>query len=125
MLKRIKQKKFAKIILPKFDKSIDDRAKKDKWLELKKKPDIIIFEGWCVGAKAQSSNLLKKPINDLEKLEDPDLIWRKYANKLLRTSYKRLFNKMHNIIYIKHNRFTKVYSKSVFIMLRPQFYEIL
>ena len=28
---------------------------------------LIIFEGWCVGAKAQTNKQLKKPINSLEK----------------------------------------------------------
>ena len=70
------------------------------------KPDIIILEGWCVGAKAQSDVLLKKPVNDLEKFEDPNLIWRKYVNKLLRTNYKKLFNKMNGIIYLKAPSFS-------------------
>ena len=34
----------------KFDKSIDDRLPKNKWQTINKKPDIVIFEGWCVGA---------------------------------------------------------------------------
>ena len=106
MLRQINKKKFNKIILPKFDKSIDDRIKKNQWQKLTKKPDIIILEGWCVGAKAQSDVLLKKPVNDLEKFEDPNLIWRKYVNKLLRTNYKKLFNKMNGIIYLKAPSFS-------------------
>ena len=51
--KNIKKKKFKKIYIPKFDKSIDDRAKKVKWQFIKIKPQIVIFEGWCVGVSAQ------------------------------------------------------------------------
>ena len=58
-------KKFKKIKLPKFDKSIDDRLKKKYYYDIKKKPEIVILEGWCVGAKHQSNNLIKKPINKL------------------------------------------------------------
>ena len=29
-------------------------------IKLKKKPDVIIFEGWCVGAKAEVNKTLKK-----------------------------------------------------------------
>ena len=26
---------------------------KKHWYKIKEKPDVIIFEGWCVGAKAE------------------------------------------------------------------------
>ena len=29
--------------------------KKDKWHIINKKPEIVIFEGWCVGAKAETN----------------------------------------------------------------------
>ena len=35
-----------------------------------KKPNIVIFEGWCVGAIAQKNKDLNFPINKLEKQED-------------------------------------------------------
>ena len=49
----LKKKKFKSVLIPKFDKSKDDRAKKTKWLKVRQPPHIIIFEGWCVGAKQQ------------------------------------------------------------------------
>ena len=52
-IKNLKNKKFQKIKIPKFDKSIDDRLNKNSWQKVKKKPNIIIFEGWCIGATAQ------------------------------------------------------------------------
>ena len=63
--KRVKKSKFKTILLPRFDKSVDDRVEKKKWYKIKKKPDVVIFEGWCVGAKPQKNKELKKPINDL------------------------------------------------------------
>ena len=51
---KLLKKNFRKIKIPKFEKSIDDRLKNKYWQKVKKKPDIIIFEGWCVGAKPQS-----------------------------------------------------------------------
>ena len=50
-IKQLKKKKFKSVLIPKFDKSIDDRLKKSKWIKVKKQPNIIIFEGWCVGCK--------------------------------------------------------------------------
>ena len=55
----LKKKKFKSVLIPKFDKSKDDRAKKTKWLKSKQTPHIIIFEGWCVGAKQQKNEELK------------------------------------------------------------------
>ena len=42
-IKNFKINKFKKIDIPKFDKSIDDRLQKNKWLKVKKKPNIVIF----------------------------------------------------------------------------------
>ena len=55
-IKQLKKKGFKSVLIPKFDKSIDNRLKKSKWIKVKKQPDIIIFEGWCVGAKNQKNN---------------------------------------------------------------------
>ncbi len=101
--KKIKNKKFSKLRLPKFDKSKDDRCHKKLWYKINSRPDIIIFEGWCLGAKAQKNLELKKPINFLEKTKDPDLIWRKYVNIQLKTHYKNLFKQINEIIYLRAN----------------------
>ena len=106
--KKVKSKKFKNINLPKFDKSIDDRCKNNLWYKVKFKPDVVILEGWCVGAKAQNSSKIKKPINYLEKFKDPNLIWRKYVNTQLKTNYKKLFNHLDEIIYLKPSSFKLV-----------------
>ena len=105
-LKKINLKKFKS---PKFDKSTDDRFKKRYWNNIKKKPEIVILEGWCIGAKPQSNTLIKKPINVLEKYEDKNLIWRKYVNERLRREYKRLFAKLDHFIFIKIPNFKMVF----------------
>ncbi|MDC0370179.1 uridine kinase, partial [Pelagibacteraceae bacterium] len=76
-IKKLKRKNFKQFSIPKFDKSIDDRMKKKNWIKIKKKPQIIIFEGWCIGARPQNNNSINKPINRLEKYYDVDLTWRK------------------------------------------------
>jgi len=105
----IKKKKFKKFKLPKFDKSIDDRLKKKYWFNIKEKPEVVILEGWCVGAKPQTNLLLKKPINNLEKYEDKDLIWRRYVNQKLKTEYKKLFAMIDYFIFMKIPNFNKVF----------------
>jgi len=105
----IKKKKFKKFKLPKFDKSIDDRLNKKYWFNVKERPEIVIFEGWCVGAKPQPNSLLKKPINILEKYEDEDLIWRKHANEKLKRKYKKIFAMIDNFIFMKISNFNMVF----------------
>ena len=105
---QLKKKKFKSVLIPKFDKSIDNRLKRSKWNKVKRQPNIIIFEGWCVGARNQKINLLKKPINDLERKYDIDLRWRKKVNYDLRTSYKKLFKKIDKLIYLKAPNFNYI-----------------
>ena len=99
--KKVKNKKFIALKLPKFDKSIDDRCKKKFWYKVKSKPDTIILEGWCIGAKAEKNQNIIKPINLIEKVKDPNLVWRKYVNTQLKTNYKKLFKQLNEIIYLK------------------------
>ena len=40
-----------------------------RWYDLKKRPDVIIFEGWCVGAKSEKRNTLKKRLTSWKKLK--------------------------------------------------------
>ena len=102
---KIKSKKFTQIKLPRFDKSIDDRCKRNLWYNIYSKPDVVIFEGWCVGARPQKVFNLKKPVNLLEKTEDKSLKWRKHVNKQLEIKYKKLFNKLDGLIYLKVRNF--------------------
>ena len=105
----IKRKNFKKTKLPKFDKSIDDRLKKKYWFNIKERPEIVILEGWCVGAQPQSNSLIKKPINILERYEDQDLTWRKYVNEKLKKEYKKLFAMIDCYIFMKIPNFNMVF----------------
>ena len=101
-----KIKKFKRLKLPTFNKAIDDRFNKKKWYDLKNKPDVIIFEGWCVGAKSENSITLKRTINSMEKLKDQRQIWRKYVNQQLKTKYKNLYSQLNCLIYLKAKNFS-------------------
>jgi D-glycerate 3-kinase len=103
--KKIKDKNFKSLQIPTFNKAIDDRCTKKSWQKIKKKPDIVIFEGWCVGAKAQTSSQLIKPINSLEKVYDQDAKWRTYVNNQLKTKYKTLFKQLDGLLYLKAKNF--------------------
>ena len=103
--KSIKSKNFKRMKLPNFNKAIDDRSPQKYWYKIKQRPDVVIFEGWCVGAKPELSKTLKKPINSLEKLNDPKFVWRHYVNQQLKTKYKALYSQLNCIIYLKAENF--------------------
>ena len=104
--KDAKIKKFKKIKIPNFNKAIDDRFPKKNWYQINERPDVIIFEGWCVGARSESNKTLKKPINSLEKVKDKKLIWRNYVNQQLKTKYKKLYSQLNCMIYLKAKNFS-------------------
>jgi len=104
--KKSKAKKFKSMKLPNFNKAIDDRFSKNKWNIINKRPDVIIFEGWCVGARAETNKTLKKSINSMEKANDQKLVWRKYVNQQLKTKYKKLYSQLNCMIYLKAKNFS-------------------
>lgn len=108
-LNKLKKNSFNQILVPKFDKSLDDRCKKNKWIKISKKPDVVVFEGWCIGAKAQGKNSLIKSINLLERREDQKQIWRKKVNNELKSRYKKIFDLIDTIVFLKIPSFKYVY----------------
>ena len=109
VIQKLKKKKFKSVLIPKFDKSTDDRFKKIKWQKIKKIPDIILLEGWCVGAIQQKKSELLRPINIIEKKLDKRLIWRNKVNNLLKNEYKKLFNKIDKLVYLKAPDFNQIF----------------
>ncbi len=103
--KKVKSNKFKKLKLPTFNKAVDDRFNKKYWYNLKERPDVIVFEGWCVGAKSEKNNTLKKSINFMEKTKDQKQIWRKYVNDQLKSKYKNLYSQLNCLIYLKARNF--------------------
>tara|TARA_B100001248_G_scaffold250835_1_gene225339 strand:+ start:453 stop:1370 length:918 start_codon:yes stop_codon:yes gene_type:complete len=108
-IKKLKKSKFDKVNIPIFDKSIDNRLPKKYWQSIKEKPDIIIFEGWCIGAKAQNNRDLLIPINKLEKEKDKNSTWRHYVNNKLKKEYSKIFKLIDKLIFLKVPSFKKVY----------------
>ena len=108
-INNLKNNSFKRMNIPKFDKSIDDRCAKNKWFKVKKKPNIVIFEGWCVGATAQKNKDLNIPINKLEKHKDNKRIWRQKINSELKKDYNKIFNLIDKLIFLKVPSFKYVF----------------
>jgi len=95
--------------LVRFDKAIDDRAPESDWPVIEGPIDIIILEGWCVGVQPQSPSALLPPINDLERDEDPEAVWRNFVNRQLQDNYQSLFNQIDKLIVLNAPSFDCVY----------------
>ena len=108
-LKKFKNLKFNNFSIPRFDKSSDERHAKNKWQKIKKKPHLIIFEGWCVGARHQKNDDLEKSMNQIERKNDADFSWRKNVNYQLKYKYKKIFKKIDKLIYLKAPSFKDIF----------------
>ena len=86
------------VVLPRFDKATDDPALAGTPIE--GPLDVLIFEGWCVGARAQDDAALEAPVNDLERQRDPDAVWRRRANLALATDYADLFARLDRLVLL-------------------------
>ncbi len=109
VIQKLKKRNFKTVLVPKFDKSKDDRFEKTKWQKIKNAPKIIILEGWCVGATQQKKNELVRPVNKIENDLDAKLIWRNEVNNLLKYQYKRLFKKIDKLVYLKAPDFNHIF----------------
>ncbi|MCZ6501729.1 MAG: kinase [Gammaproteobacteria bacterium] len=62
---------------PVFNKAEDDRDEEWRTVE---PLDVLVLEGWCLGAIPQAESSLAIPVNELEETRDPDGRWRRRVN---------------------------------------------
>lgn len=87
--------------LPRFDKGADDRAPGSEWQPVAAGLDVLIFEGWCVGAIPQPDADLAAPVNALERDDDSEGHWRAYVNAALAgPGYRALFARIDRLILL-------------------------
>ncbi|HLZ75953.1 kinase [Phenylobacterium sp.] len=98
----------GKAALPRFDKASDTRSPRNTWQTVASPVDVILLEGWCVGAVSQGEAALATPVNDLERDEDPKGIWRHYVNDQLDGPYKALFARLHDLVLLEAPSFDVV-----------------
>jgi len=97
------------VALPSFDKSRDDRRPRQEWTRISDRVDVLLFEGWCVGARPQTDEELIQPVNELERDEDADGSWRRYVNTRLAGDYQRLFACIDLLVLLQAPSFDAVY----------------
>ncbi len=109
LLKTLTGPGTGKLSCPVFDKAKDDRAKESQWHQIELPVDVVLFEGWCVGARPQSLQALYEPVNSLEAEEDPQGLWRRYVNQVLGDEYQALFEFIDTLILLKAPDIESVY----------------
>ena len=87
------------VTVPVFDKGLDDRAPQTR--SIPAPVDMVLLEGWCVGARPEPADRLESPINALEAASDCEGRWRRYANAALAAEYARLFDTLDCLIFLR------------------------
>lgn len=85
---------------PRFDKGRDTRMPPSRWPHATRPPRLVVMEGWALGLRPQLESALEEPVNELERVEDPDGRWRHWVNKQLR-AYQPLWRKLDALIVLQ------------------------
>lgn len=94
--------------LPRFSKGDDERAPEPR--REHGRFDVVLFEGWCVGAQPQNEAELLAPCNRLEAEEDPDARFRRYVNAQLAGPYRALFETLEALVFFAVPNMQSVYA---------------
>ncbi|MGV3510780.1 MAG: kinase [Novosphingobium sp.] len=99
LLRRLGER--GNVRMPVFDKACDDLLAIADWRSVDGPVDVVLFEGWCVGATAQGGTDLVEPVNRLEREEDSDGAWRRHVNNALSGPYQTLFSRMDMLVLLQ------------------------
>lgn len=89
------------VVVPRFDKLADDRMEDAAWTRVHGRVDLVLFEGWCVGATPEEDAALATPLNALERDEDSDGRWRRHCNEALRRDYSALWSRLDALWFLQ------------------------
>jgi len=85
--------------LPIFDKAQDEPSSETR--HVTRPVNVVLFEGWCIGAAPQTAAELREPVNELERDEDGEGTWRREVNRRLATDYAELFARIDLLAMLK------------------------
>ena len=97
------------VALPRFDKASDNPQPQGAWPRVVAPVDVVLFEGWFVGARPQPDSELAEPVNALEREADSDGVWRRAVNTALGRDYPVLFERMDLLVLLQAPDFEQVY----------------
>ena len=84
--------------VPRFAKRLDDRLPPEQWDRVVGQPDVVLFEGWCMGVTVPPP--CEQPTNAREARDDPDGVWRRWSDDALRNDYGSLFDRLDALVMI-------------------------
>jgi D-glycerate 3-kinase len=87
--------------IPAFDKVADDALPRSRWPIFQGRPNLILIDGWCLGAATQDVGDLRPPVNLLEEKEDPNAAWRSAVNDFLFLPCQGLFVRLDAILHLR------------------------
>lgn len=93
--------------LPAFDKISDRRLPESAWTRMARVPDLLLFEGWFHRVPPQGAAELERPLNTLERDEDPRGDWRRYCNAAL-NDYAPLWGRLDQLLFLQGPGFDQV-----------------
>jgi D-glycerate 3-kinase len=88
----------GEVELPSFDKGRDDTGPSR---HVRGPFDLVLLEGWCVGAPASAPGDLDRPRNRLERELDPDGVWRRHVNACLAGDYATLWRELEELVFLR------------------------
>ena len=97
------------IDIPRFDKAADERRPARACDRISSPVQIVLLEGWCLGATAEAETSLSEPINALERDEDPRAVWRTQANNSLNEFFPPLYDRVDQWIMLRAPSFDCVF----------------
>ncbi len=96
--------------LPRFDKASDDCVPRSQWPQLSGPIDVVLLEGWFVGASPEGGKELESALNALEQGEDPDGNWRRFVNDALARDYQGIWEALDLLIMLQAPTFEQVFA---------------
>ena len=84
--------------LPRFDKGLDDRT---EGTHVEGPFDLVVLEGWCVGARAGGIDGDAPAINDLERDRDAEGGWRAEVDVRLARDYEPLWDRLDELVFLQ------------------------
>lgn len=96
--------------IPLFSKGDDDLLPGGLWRSVRAPADIVLLEGWCIGVGPQNDVDLHEPVNELERIEDPDGVWRHAVNHALTGGYRALFDQLDYLVFFEIGAFADVFA---------------
>lgn len=103
LLKKTLQRlgEYGTVSLPRFNKASDNPHAVLDWPVVNAPVDVVLMEGWCWGASAQSAQQLTQNENTLEQEHDALGVWRDTVNQSLIKEYQPLYSMMDYWVMLK------------------------